>query len=526
MVLMVDRSTWLDFLNRKGPNPFVFPALPVEERKPSFWDQLADKAIRKASQLKHHNYKAKNLILFLGDGMGIPTITATRILKGQMQNPPTPESPLSMDAFPYLALSKTYNVDRQVADSAGTATAYLCGVKANYKTIGVSATARYNQCNTTAGNEVISVLKRAQLAEKSVGIVTTTRVQHASPAGNYAHVVNRDWYSDANLPQSALKGGCKDIARQLIENVDLTVVLGGGRKYMTPQGTPDPEYPTQGSSNGTRKDKRNLIEEWLQAKPGSKYVWNRDELLKAAKDPNVRRLMGLFEPSDMKYELNRDNSTDPSLAEMTEVAIKLLSSNPKGFYLFVEGGRIDHGHHDGIAKHALTEAIEFDKAIERAGKLTKESDTLTVVTADHSHVFSFGGYTLRGTSIFGLAPEKAIDGKSYTSIVYGNGPGYQINAQGRPDVSMEESEKNTYHQQAAVPLASETHGGEDVAIMAKGPMAHLFHGVQEQSYIAHVMAFASCLEPYKECRFTTEVSAAAPKAGLAGLLLLLPLLLC
>ncbi|XP_015674354.1 intestinal-type alkaline phosphatase-like [Protobothrops mucrosquamatus] len=199
--------------------------------------------------------------------MGVPTITATRILKGHMQNPPSPESPLSMDSFPYVALSKTYNVDRQVPDSAGTATAYLCGVKGNYGTIGLSAAARYNQCNTTAGNEVVSVLKRAQLAGKSVGIVTTTRVQHASPAGNYAHVVNRNWYSDASLPQSALAGGCKDIALQLLENVDLTVVLGGGRKYMTPQGTPDPEYPTQNSTRGVRKDNRNLIEEWLQASP-------------------------------------------------------------------------------------------------------------------------------------------------------------------------------------------------------------------------------------------------------------------
>ncbi|XP_015674366.1 intestinal-type alkaline phosphatase-like [Protobothrops mucrosquamatus] len=332
--------------------------IPVEEEKPSFWNELADKAIRKASRLQYRNYQAKNLILFLGDGMGVPTITATRILKGHMQNPPSPESPLSMDSFPYVALSKTYNVDRQVPDSAGTATAYLCGVKGNYGTIGLSAAARYNQCNTTAGNEVVSVLKRAQLAGKSVGIVTTTRVQHASPAGNYAHVVNRNWYSDASLPQSALAGGCKDIALQLLENVDLT---------------------------------------------GNKYVWNRIDLLQAVSDPKVRRLMGLFEPSDMKYELYRDNSTDPSLAEMTEVAIKLLSSNPKGFYLFVEGGRIDHGHHDGIAKRALTEAIEFDKAIERAGELTREEDTLTAVTADHSHVFSFGGYTLRGTSIFGIA---------------------------------------------------------------------------------------------------------------------------
>ncbi|XP_061493731.1 intestinal-type alkaline phosphatase [Rhineura floridana] len=489
----------------------------AEEEKPAFWDQQASKAIQAALRLHPRHHQAKNLILFLGDGMGIPTITATRILKGQMQNHPGPETPLTMDTFPYVALSKTYNVDRQVPDSAGTATAYLCGVKGNYKTIGLSAAARFDECNTTMGNEVVSVLKRAHLAGRSVGVVTTTRVQHASPSGNYAHVVNRNWYSDADMPASAI-ANCKDIAQQLIENVNLTVILGGGRKYMTPEGTPDPEYSSS-SSQGIRKDGNNLITKWLNSSLGTKYVWNRTELLSAAGDPGVSRLMGLFEPGDMRYELNRNNHTDPSLAEMTEAAIKILSRNPKGFYLFVEGGKIDLGHHDGIAKRALTEAVEFDKAIQRAGELTTEADTLTVVTADHSHVFNFGGYTLRGTSIFGLAPKLAGDQKTYTSIVYGNGPGYQITNQSRPNVTMEESETDSYHQQAAVPLDSETHGGEDVAILAKGPMAHLFHGVQEQTYIAHVMAYAACVEPYEACDLPGFNSASFASPTFVALLL-------
>ncbi|XP_053164999.1 intestinal-type alkaline phosphatase [Hemicordylus capensis] len=512
----------------KGENVIMtvpVSVLQVQEQNPRFWKEQASQAIKEALQLRHRHYQAKNLILFLGDGMGIPTITATRILKGQMQNNPGPETPLAMDAFPYVALSKTYNVDRQVPDSAGTGTAYLCGVKGNYETIGVSAAAQHSQCNTTKGNEVISVLQRARLAGKSVGIVTTTRVQHASPAGAYAHVVNRNWYSDANMPQSAIDEGCKDIAEQLLRNVDITVILGGGRKYMTPAGTPDPEYPSNPLHNGLRRDGLNLIDEWLSSSPpGSKYVWNRTELMSAANDPEISHLMGLFEPSDMKYELNRNNHTDPSLEEMMEVAIKILSRNPKGFYLFVEdkllgGGRIDHGHHDGIAKLALTEAVEFDKAIQRAGELTDEEDTLSVVTADHSHVFNFGGYTLRGTSIFGLSPELAADKKSYTSIVYGNGPGFQITSQGRPNVEFEESESDNYHQQAAVPLNSETHGGEDVAILAKGPMAHLFHGVQEQTYIAHVMAYAACLEPYQDCGLPSKNSASLTKPTFLALLL-------
>ncbi|XP_054838192.1 intestinal-type alkaline phosphatase 1-like [Eublepharis macularius] len=478
--------------------------IPAEEEKPAFWNEKASRAIQEALNLHPRHHRAKNLILFLGDGMGVSTITATRILNGQMLGHLGPETPLTMDTFPYVALSKTYNVDRQVPDSAGTATAYLCGVKGNYKTIGLSAAARYNQCNTTAGNEVTSVLQRARAAGMSVGIVTTTQVQHASPAGNYAHVVNRDWYSDADMPALAISQGCRDIAEQLLENVDITVILGGGRRYMTPAGTPDPEYPSKPSDGGLRKDGQDLVDKWLKVSPNSKYVWNRTDLLAAMDDPAVNRLMGLFEPSTMKYDLNRNNIMDPSLTEMTEAAIKVLRRNPKGFYLFVEGGKIDHGHHDGNAKLALTEAVEFDHAIRRAGELTSEDDTLTVVTADHSHVFSFGGYTLRGTSIFGLAPKLAKDSKTYTSIVYGNGPGYQITNQSRPNVSATESESDNYHQQAAVPLSSETHGGEDVAIFAKGPMAHLFHGVQEQTYVAHLMAFAACLEPYTECGLSSH----------------------
>ncbi|NWH21074.1 intestinal-type alkaline phosphatase-like [Grus americana] len=499
--------------------------IPAEEEKPSFWNKQAAEAIEASFKIQPRISEAKNLILFLGDGFGIPTITATRILKGQKQGKLGPETPLALDAFPYVALSKTYNVDRQVPDSAGTATAYLCGVKGNYQTVGLSAAARHSQCNTTAGNEVVSVLERARKAGKAVGIVTTTRVQHASPSGTYAHVVNRNWYADASMPADARHQGCKDIAWQLVHNVDINVILGGGRKYMTPVGTPDPEYPTYESENGTREDGNNLINMWLEARPGARYVWNRTEMLAAANDPKVNYLMGLFEPGDMKYNLTRNTTLDPSLTEMMEVAITILSRNPNGFYLFVEdkrpsaGGRIDHGHHDGAAQKALTEAVEFDRAIERAGALTDEAQTLTVITADHSHVFSFGGYTLRGSSIFGLAPSKATDKKNYTSILYGNGPGYLGSS--RTDVDEDTANQYNYLQQAAVPLDSETHGGEDVAILAKGPMAHLFHGVQEQTYVAHVMAYAACLEPYTTCRQRDS----APAARATSLALLLPTLL-
>ncbi|XP_066565330.1 alkaline phosphatase, intestinal, tandem duplicate 1 isoform X2 [Amia ocellicauda] len=493
-----------------------------QEQDPAYWNAQARMSLQAALKLQPRHHRAKNLVLFLGDGMGVSTVTATRILRGQMEGNPGEETVLAMDTFPHLALSKTYSVDKQVADSASTGTAYHCGVKANSKTVGLSASAVASQCNSTTGNEVFSVLHRAKAQGKSVGIVTTTRVQHASPAASYAHCVSRSWYSDADLPPSARREGCKDIATQLIYNTDINVILGGGRMYMTPKGTPDPEYPTSTSRRGQRKDRQNLIKLWLEARESknAKYVWHKEQF-DAVDVESTNYLMGLFEAKDMRYELDRNTTRDPSIVEMTEKAIQILSKNPKGFFLFVEGGRIDHGHHDGVAKLALTEAVMFDRAIQRASELTSDSDTLTVVTADHSHVFTLGGNTPRGNPIFGLAPKIADDDMPYTSILYANGPGYLLQNGTRANITFVDYMDDEYMQQAAVPLNTETHGGEDVAIYARGPMAHLFHGVKEQNYIAHVLAYAACLEPYTDC---PPEAGAAPHCH-ASVFLMLPTLL-
>ncbi|KAJ8360465.1 hypothetical protein SKAU_G00169900 [Synaphobranchus kaupii] len=473
------------------------PNFPEKEKQPSYWNKWAQRTLEEALDLQELNKNiAKNLILFLGDGMGVTTVTAARILKGQLSGETGEESQLEMDRFPHVALSKTYNTDAQVADSAGTATAYLCGVKANEGTVGVSAAAVRSQCNTTFGNEVTSILKWAKDAGKSVGIVTTTRVNHATPSAAYAHCVDRNWYSDGEMPSEAQAAGCKDIALQLFENIpEIDVIMGGGRKYMFPQNTSDVEYPREHKHSGTRKDGRNLVEEWKirMAHKKGQYVWNRKDLL-SLNTNNVDHLLGLFEPGDLPYHLERNKEMDPSLTEMVEVAISILRKNAEGFYLLVEGGRIDHGHHEGKAKQALHETVEMDRAIHLTGQMTSMHNTLTVVTADHSHVVSFGGYTPRGNSIFGLAPRLSdVDQKPFTSILYGNGPGYKLTNGVRENISTVDYYQNNYQAQAAVPLQYETHGGEDVAVFSRGPMAHLLHGVQEQNYIPHVMAYAACI---------------------------------
>uniref|UniRef100_A0A3P9AV24 Alkaline phosphatase n=2 Tax=Haplochromini TaxID=319058 RepID=A0A3P9AV24_9CICH len=460
------------------------PQFPEQEKDPKFWNAWAQRTLKNALTLQELNKnKAKNLILFLGDGMGIPTVTAARILKGQLNGQSGEETQLEMDKFPFVSLSKTYNTNAQVPDSAGTATAYLCGVKANEGTLGVSAAAVRSQCNTTQGNEVTSILKWAKDAGKSVGIVTTTRVNHATPSAAYAHCVDRDWYSDNEMPVEALQAGCKDIARQLFENIP-------------------------------NIDKNH-------------YVWNKTQLL-SLNPNNVDYLLGLFEPGDMMYDLERNTESDPSLTEMVDVAIKILKKNPSGFYLLVEGGRIDHGHHEGKAKQALHEAVEMDRAIGRAGLLTSDHETLTIVTADHSHVFSFGGYTPRGNTIFGLAPMLSdVDQKPFTSILYGNGPGYKVINGARENVSAVDYKGNNYQAQAAVPLNAETHGGEDVAVFAKGPLAHLLHGVHEQNYIPHVMAYAACIGEYREhCMSPSGSAGLRPAFSIVAVILSAARLLC
>ncbi|NXN75451.1 PPBT protein, partial [Himantopus himantopus] len=511
--------------------------VPEREKDPEYWRGQAQETLRDALRLQRLNQNvAKNLILFLGDGMGVSTVTAARILKGQLQNRKGEESLLEMDKFPYVALAKTYNTNAQVPDSAGTATAYLCGVKANEGTVGVSAGVTRDRCNTTKGQEVTSILRWAKDAGKAVGIVTTTRVTHATPSAAYAHSANRDWYSDGEMPPDALEGGCKDIARQLVENIpDIEVILGGGRKYMFPKNASDVEYPHEDKHRGTRLDRRDLIQAWHDVKPPgkvAKYVWHRRDLL-ALNLSRVDFLLGESQhPRGGMWAAKGGRKGGDGGGRGCKAGKGRAMEGDGGrggrwrAVLGTAGGRIDHGHHEGKAKQALHEAVELDRAIGLAARLTSPQDTLSVVTADHSHVFTFGGYTPRGNPIFGLAPMQSdVDRKPFTSILYGNGPGYKIVAGERENVSAVDFAHADYQAQSAVPLRQETHGGEDVAVFARGPMAHLLHGVHEQNYIPHAMAYAACIGSNRaHCNNAAAAARPAPATVLLPFLALLFLL--
>jgi alkaline phosphatase len=292
-----------------------------------------------------------------------------------------------------------------------------------------------------------------------------------------------------------------DIARQLIEmpaDRGFEIALGGGRANFLPHGAADPEVSAQ--NGGARADRRDLTAEWA-ARPGHVYVWNSAQLAAAPVDA---RVLGLFSPSHMAYENDRarDAGGEPSLAEMTAAAITRLSRNSEGYVLMVEGGRIDHAHHAGQAGQALSETIAFDEAIRTALEMTSRNDTLIIVTADHSHTLSISGYAPRGAPILGLslneqgAPVLAQDGRPYTTLGYANGPGSVFAPnQGpaptlRPDLSGVDTSSPAYRAQALVPLQSETHGGEDVAIYAWGPGDEMVAGTLEENVVFHIMTRA------------------------------------
>lgn len=444
--------------------------------------------------------RAKNVILFVGDGMGISTVTAARIYAGQRAGRDGESNALKMDLFPHTAFSRTYSHDAQVAESAATATAMTTGVKVGAGGLGLTQTAQRNDCGSIQTSMARSLWEIAEDQGLATGIVSTARITHATPAATYAHTVNRNWENDTAVARDNRSPACIDIARQLIEwkhGDGFEVALGGGRANFLPNTMTDPKIV---NVRGQRSDGRDLTAEW-RAKPNRDFVYTTGQL-QALGEARGRQVMGLFNQSHMTYdsERRRDADGEPSLKEMTEFAIRRLQHHDGGYLLMVEAGRIDHAHHEGKGGQALSETVAFDEAIDAALAMTRREDTLIIVTADHGHAFAIAGYARRGSNILGLStdmegkPALAGDGKPYTTLGYLNGPGsvYQPGAAPatRPDPSGSNFADLNYRQQSLVPMESETHGGEDVPIYAWGPNDAAVRGTLEQNVIFHVMADA------------------------------------
>jgi len=259
------------------------------------------------------------------------------------------------------------------------------------------------------------------------------------------------------------------------------VLLGGGWRHFVPNTV----------SGGKRTDGKDLTA--LLQTAGYTYV-NSGTAFKTIDPAATNKLVGLFNKDHLNYELDRakagNNIDEPSLADMTEKAIKILQKNGKGYFLMVEGGRIDHALHGTNAKRALEDTIAFDDAIKRALSLVDLKNTLIVVTADHDHTMTFNGYSHKGNNILGKVTDikqttvqgkavlaTAADSKPYTALVFGNGGGPRKAS--RDDLTNVDTTADDYIQEVGVNLGAvgnETHGGGDVMLLSTGAGNRNFKG--------------------------------------------------
>ncbi|MFQ2243391.1 alkaline phosphatase [Aeromonas enteropelogenes] len=422
---------------------------------------------------------AKNVILFIGDGMGPTVLTATRLYKvGEEGN-------LEMMKLARSARIKTFSNDAQTTDSAPSMAAYTTGVKMNNEVIAMSSDTRavapgkdvngnkgINNCTSDNGKPVPTILELAKAAGKSVGAVTTTELTHATPAATYSHICHRD--AAYAIAEQAVPGGA-GFNTALGDGVD--VLMGGGANHWTPYNST--------SNKGGRADGRDLTAE-LTAQ-GYHYVTTKDDLAGV----NSGKVLGLFSAkSHLDYELDRvakgAASTQPSLSEMTAKAIDLLSQNSQGYFLMVEGGRIDHALHGTNAKRSLTDAVALDEAVKTALGKVDLKDTLIVVTADHDHTMTINGYSAKGNKVLDLvkngdgSTQNDVDGKPFTTLVFGNGPN---RADVRPTLTSDQVMADDYLQETGVKLGSETHGGGDVMLFADGAGSSRFKGTLDNTKV-------------------------------------------
>lgn len=430
---------------------------------------------------------AKNIIFFLGDGMGASTIGAARIYQyGE-------EGLLNMEKMERSARIKTYSNDAQTTDSAPSMGAYMTGIKINNEVISMAdakplspkkdanGNSTIDNCGAGNGAVVPTILELAKASGKSVGAVTTTEMTHATPASTFAHACHRD---NVYNMASRIVPGSPDYNRALGDGVD--VLMGGGRNLFTP-------FDAASNPKG-RGDGRNLLAEF--AARGYTVAADAGQMQAA---PLGRKFIGIYsDTSHMDFEAER-RASQPALAHMALKAVDLLSANPKGFFLMVEGGKIDHALHNSNAKRALIETIAFDNAIKAVVERMQVLDpglkhTLIVATADHDHTMVMNGYAKRGNPVLDIVrnysdgqPARDADGKTYTMLVFGNGP----NRKGeRTDVHSDEALALEYQQETGIRQKSETHGGGDVKLFATGAGSSPFKGTMENTRVFHLMKAA------------------------------------
>jgi alkaline phosphatase len=277
--------------------------------------------------------KVKNIILLIGDGMGLSQVSASQFYNKKTSN---------FERFPVIGLTKTSSTSDLITDSAAAATAFASGIKTYNGALGVNT-------DTLAVKTIVEEISKIGI---STGIISTSSIVHATPAAFYTHTKNRSMY--------------EDIATQLVSS-DIDFFAGGGITYFN-----------------DRKDKRNLILE-LEKKG---FSINTESLPKNTKPVFNKKQGYLLASNGMPKMLD---GRGEFLTNATKLAIESLSSNEEGFFLMIEGAQIDWGGHDNDAEYLISELIDFDNTIGVALDFAKlNGETLVIVTADHET----GGFTL------------------------------------------------------------------------------------------------------------------------------------
>ena len=425
------------------------------------------------SRLQQKEAVAKNVILFLGDGMSITTLTAARIWQGQQQGKSGEENFLYFEHFPNTALIKTYNTNQQTPDSAGTMSAIMTGVKTRAGLISMGPEQDRTDCQGSSQHHQETLFEWGHQQGIDTGVVTTARLTHATPAATYAHSPDRSWEGDYDRHPNAYWYGCDSIAKQLVKTAfpaGLDLALGGGGSKL------EGYYDTfnQKFPNGSLLINNKGFLDWS---------------INHKKEAKAGPVLGVFSAEHMDFEMDR-GTDQPSLKQMTEQAINYFQARAGRYVVVIESARIDHAHHNGNAARALAETAMLSDSVQVADDMTDDEDTLIVVTADHSHTFLMAGYPKRGNPILGVSKNQknqvvlANDGMPYTSLGYANGKAHGRKKSAEDFLS---SEDRDFQQESGIALKKETHGSDDVALHAKGPGSYMFSGLMEQNEIFHTI---------------------------------------
>jgi alkaline phosphatase len=361
---------------------------------------------------------AKNVIFFLGDGMGQAAITGARILSKGMKEGKY-KSLLAMDTLDWRGNVTTSGCDSIATDSANSMSAYMTGHKSAVNAMGVYPGNSEDPTMSPHVETMAEVLKRSR--GMSIGIVTTAEVQDATPAAVFAHTRRRSEY--VNIMDQALSDG------QMPD-----VLMGGGRATFLPQSV-------EGSR---REDDRDLIEEFKDK--GFAYAGTRTELAAVMSAGTPDKLLGSFHTGNLNVYIDRqvtpnpevlgDFDDQPGLVEMTKAALKVLEQNDKGFFLMVEGASIDKSEHPLDGPRAVYDAIELDQAVQAAKDWAADrDDTLIVVTADHNHAMSIAGtHTLSKEGSPARQQNGVYADAGFPTYVDSNGDGFPDDP--NPDVQL------------------------------------------------------------------------------------------